>query len=162
MRTGSNWRFALRASCGTLAILAAACAGEATGDVRGVVKLDGQPLPNARVTFLSEAGNKSCFSISASDGGYGILKCPVGPAAITVQSLPPRPKGLARGQKAATNGMEKLEKRMAQAKKGWTPKAATEEKYVPIPDRYKDSGRSGLSYTVNPGSQQHNIELTAK
>ena len=32
-------------------------------------------------------------------------------------------------------------------------------KYVPIPPRYRDPEKSGLTYTVRAGSQTHDIEL---
>ena len=154
MELSNNPRSAFRAACGALALLATAGCGEATGDVRGVVTLDGQPLPRARVTFLSEGDNKAFFAISGDDGSYAITKCPVGPAVITVETYRVR-----HGKRALS---ARAQERMRLEKPGFTPKAEADAKYVPIPNHYGDPARSGLSYAVQRGPQEHNLELTTK
>ncbi len=60
-----------------VAMLLAGCGGGAddvpqTFPVTGVVKLDGQPLPEARVTFIPE-GEAACAGITDAEGRY-VLK----------------------------------------------------------------------------------------
>ncbi len=53
----------------------AGCGGSGLelGDVTGVVQLDGQPLPNAVVTFSPEGGGPSGVGKTNADGEYQLL-----------------------------------------------------------------------------------------
>lgn len=44
-----------------------------TGNVTGIVTLDGQPLPNARVVFAPEAGGQSSEAITDEQGKYELI-----------------------------------------------------------------------------------------
>ncbi len=52
-----------------------------------------------------------------------------------------------------------MRKRMEENDPGAVPPADVVGKHLPIPERYADPTRSGLTYTVQRGSQDYNIPL---
>ena len=68
--TQTRFRLAFALMCGFLIGLAG-CGGNANlADVQGTVKLDGNPLPNAFVTFTPESGGATSFAKTSEDGTY--------------------------------------------------------------------------------------------
>ena len=133
-RTARGWVVVL------LPVLAAGCGRAApTGDVSGVVRVDGTPLPSGTVAFVGEDGRAASAMIQA-DGSYRIPKAPVGPVRITVQTFAPSP------------GVVPPD----------TPPGSVKQaslRFVSLPEHYADHTTSGLSYTVEPGAQTHDIDL---
>ncbi len=130
-----------------LALLAAAGCARGPGDVSGQVTYKGQPLPSGRVTFLSQVGDQKSVSGEIKEGAYSISGCPAGPVKITVETF--RRGAPAQMPKDVTGGM----KQFGQYGEGGG-------KYEPIPERYSDFDKSGLTYTVKRGKQEHPITLT--
>jgi hypothetical protein len=130
------------AGLGLAVVLAVAGCGAETGTVSGKVTFNGRPLTFGMVAFVSADGRVASCSIEP-DGSYKIDKILVGPAKISVQSLPPPPQMTPLGPDG-----QPLPQVREKAKE-----------YVPIPDHYKEPQQSGLAYTVEPGAQMHDIEL---
>jgi hypothetical protein len=122
-----------------LVLLLTSCGGRPTGVVSGKIAYNGQPLSLGTVAMIAEDGTVASGMIS--DGQYQVENAPVGPAKITVHVYPPSP--------------------MMHPPTG--PAAGVQQKpplaFVPIPDRYADASRSGLTYTVVQGPQTHDLAL---
>jgi hypothetical protein len=93
------------------------------------------------------------------DSSYTVSRVPLGPATITVStrmlrppakegkmmlSPPPPPGPLPPGVELTPPGMNSAE---------------LEKRYVPIPEKYGDVQGSGLTYTVQSGKQEYNLDL---
>jgi hypothetical protein len=112
------------------AVLALAGCGGGTGEVSGVVKYQGKPLPQGTITF-HDAG-KGVQSASIKDGAYTVPGVRTGAAKITVVTpLPLTGMGL---QPKTTPGSQ-------------------------VPEKYGDPEKSGLKCEVQGGSQTHNVDL---
>jgi hypothetical protein len=145
-----HFYFPLTVGVMLLAMLSAGCGGN-TAEVSGTVKYQGKALPSGKVTFISEDGKIMEFAMIDSDGSYKITKAPLGSVKITVTTPPSSQDG---GPEAAKDLMKDAGKHMP----GTGPKKST-EKVVPIPGNYGDPQKSGLTYEVKKGSQQHDIDL---
>jgi hypothetical protein len=100
------------------------------GDISGVVTYKGKPLAGGTIAFYIE--DKAVFSNGIDlDGSYTVTNVPTGTAKIAVMTILP----------IAIPG---------------APKPAA---YTPIPARYNDREKSGLTYQVRSGSQTHNLDL---
>jgi hypothetical protein len=127
--------------------------GSGKGDVSGQVKFKGEPLPSGRVTFVCQAGAKEVFSGEILKGTYTISGIPVGPVKIMVETFQPAP---------ATTLPTKIPGGIPPNIKGMPAPGAPPPapgKYVAIPSRYGNVEKSGLSYTVTAGHQDHDINL---
>ncbi len=131
-----------------LAVTIAGC-GPRPASVSGTVTFKGRPLPSGTVMFHGSDGNVRHGSI-LENGKYTITEAPLGAVRITVQSHPVLPTRITGRFSTPPAAPPEL-----------TPKAPDEGKTreVPIPPRYKDPEKSGLTYTVNAGSQTHDIDL---
>ncbi|MEA1951645.1 MAG: hypothetical protein U9N87_09680 [Planctomycetota bacterium] len=122
-----------------LVLLLNSCGGRPTGVVSGKITYNNQPLSLGTVAMIAEDGTVASGMIS--DGRYKVEEVPVGPAKIMVHVYPPSP--------------------MMHPPTG--PAAGAKQKprltFVPIPDRYTDASRSGLTYTVAKGPQTHDLVL---
>jgi hypothetical protein len=119
------------------------------GSVSGTVQLNGKPLEEGTVIFHCPHGVVLRAAI-AKNGDYSLADVPVGPAQITVVARPARP------WKRSTEGAPVIKD-----PKGGRLKRVPEESkaYVPIPRKYRDPEKSGLTHTVESGSQTKNIDL---
>lgn len=117
-----------------LTLALAGCDGGASkATVAGAVTYKGKPLPTGTIAFIGK-DNKVVSAAIESNGRYSVARVPVGPAKISVSTPPAPPKG------AAAAGMPVLET-------------------VSIPAQYNDPEKSGLTYDVKPGAQEHSIDL---
>jgi hypothetical protein len=130
----------------------AGCAGK--GEVSGKVTYKGQSVPAGRVTFLCQAGDNRAMSTAIQDGRYTILDCPAGPVKISVETFPPvnaapdaGPTGMPKG---ITSGFSPPKA---------DPYASPPGQYVQLPPRYANPDKSGLTYTVTAGKQEHPLDL---
>lgn len=114
------------------------CGGK-KASVSGEVTYRGKPLPSGNVSFF-DAKKEIVGTATISNGKYSLASVPAGSMKITVTTplIPPvdrrhpPPKDMPGGQLAPS---------------------------VPIPPRYANPENSGLTYEVQPGEQQHKIEL---
>jgi hypothetical protein len=130
-----------------LAVLALVGCGPSSGSISGKVTYKDKPLPGGTVAFLT-SDQKVKTAIINNDGSYTIDKVTVGPAKISVS--PPVAAG------KMPKGMKMDPSKMG-APAGAAP--PTDDKPVSLPDKYKDPEKSGLTYTIIKGKQEHNIEL---
>jgi hypothetical protein len=155
----------VRLFCSVLLLLpfVAGCSrpAEQQGEVSGKVTYRGKPLPGGRITFVGAKGYTGAAVISLQ-GEYH-LKAPLGEVHIGVfnQMLN---KNNPDSQKMASfiRGKKEFMKQRAKSDEKSQPATANEEvigTYVKIPARYADPTTSGLTYTVQSGSQTHDVEL---
>jgi hypothetical protein len=117
--------------------------------VSGIVTFKGQPLPSGTV-LLHGADGRVEHALITEDGRFTITNAPLGTVRITVQSHPAVPTGLpTRGGKPPAAPTELAP----------PAKEKHDNRSVPIPPRYLDPEKSGLTYTVRAGTQTHDIEL---
>jgi hypothetical protein len=122
----------------TLFLLVAGCGGN--GSISGRVTFHGDPLPTGAICFHSEEGNRDVFNAPIKNGEFTIDALPAGAARVTVVTVDP--SGSARGD---------LGPRQPQPRPG---------AFVPIPRRYGNPETSGLTWTVKPGPQRYEVDLT--
>lgn len=119
-------------------------------DVTGKVLFRGKPLPGGQVVFVTVKGGFNSSAVIDEKGNYQI-SAPVGEVTIAVD-----------------NGM--LEPQRGPSVQGFHPKSPDAEetekpikgRWVNIPHSYADPSTSDLKYTVKPGPQTYNIELSDK
>ena len=126
----------------SLVALIAGCGKPSTGEVSGKVTFRGEPVASGTIAFVGADGHVTSGMIEG--GTYRLAKVPLGPARITVFAAP------------ASMPIVPLE----MIKKGTAPPPRPpQKKRAPIPTRYQDARQSGLTYTVIPGQQSHDIVL---
>ena len=118
-------------------------------DVSGKVLFRGEPLPGGQVTFVTVKGGFAANGTIDENGNYQI-KAPVGDVEISVMNRMLQPSRGSKGMRPAP--LKKTEAKEQQLLKG---------RWVKIPSHYEDPHTSGLKYTVKPGPQTHDIELSA-
>ncbi len=128
-------------------------------EVSGKVLFKGKPLPGGRVTFAAIEGGFASTRPIDENGNYKI-NAPIGEVLISVENRMLKPGGGAGKGKGGsrTPGKEHHPKRPDSQVVDAEPTKG--QRYVPIPERYANCDTSGLTYTVKPGPQTHDIELT--
>lgn len=126
------WTFAV-------AFVLGGCGEAPTGDVSGKVMFRGNPLTFGTIAFINQNGRT--VSAAVREGTYHIAKAPVGLAKITVH-VSPSPVPIVRPDQIKSMASSQPQK----------PSAS-------IPQRYQDSNRSGLTYTVVAGQQTFDVTL---
>ena len=132
-----------------LLVLALSGCGSGTGSVAGKVTLKGKVVKGGTVTFVG-ADKRVVTAPIDTEGSYTIERIATGPARISV-TPPAAPVAVPRGR----NMMDPS--KMGGPGGGTT--TAPAEKPAAIPADYQNPDKSGLTYTVNSGKQEHNIEL---
>jgi hypothetical protein len=135
-------RAALLAAACSLAGLAAGCGPRVapTGEVFGKVTVEGKPVTAGVVKFFPEDGGAAVETALGPDGSYRATGVPVGRNLVAIETLkfknltPPPP---------------------AIAKQLGGPRTT----YVPIPAKYEKYETSGLTFDVEKGAKEWNIEL---
>jgi hypothetical protein len=126
-----------------LALMAVAgCGGTFDSAVSGVVTLDGNTVPRGTISFQPKAGGPAAYAQIEQDGSYVVRTgrengLPSGDYYVTVTSNEPPA--------------------VTQTAEGGPPppgKAIT-------PSWYRSRNTSGLSFVVEPGSNEINLELTS-
>jgi hypothetical protein len=119
------------------------CGGVYDATVGGVVTLDSVPVPRGTVTFKPANGGSAAYGQIGSDGSYELRTgreegLPTGQYQVTIVANEPAP--------------------MQQTASGGPPPPGK-----PItPAWYKRSETSGLSFKVESGSNEINLELTSQ
>jgi hypothetical protein len=112
--------------------------GKGNAKVSGTVKYKGNPLPSGTVTFFDEK-KEIVGSTSIQDGSYAMEGVPTGKVTVSV-TTPPAVKPNPKQQTKNMPGDPPLP-------------------VLPIPPRYGDAAKSGLSLDVKSGDQDFPIEL---
>jgi hypothetical protein len=139
-----------------LLLLFGAAGCSSYGTVSGKVSHKGQTLGGGTVVFFSP-GKGSVPAQISPDGSYTIAKVPIGPVKISVETASAKPAAAPKGM-TPPPGAANVPPDAANSPVYGGQKSSG-GKYVPIPENYGDPEKSGLSYTVQSGSQSHNIEL---
>ncbi|MEN1679155.1 MAG: carboxypeptidase-like regulatory domain-containing protein [Planctomycetota bacterium] len=124
---------------GLLATPLVGCGGPFDARVKGQVSLDGQPLTVGTVTFAPASSGPSAFAKIDDSGNYELS---VG-----------RQRGLPSGQYTVT--VVAREKTTVQRTDGGPPPPGK----LITPPWYKSTNDSGLSFTVEPGSNSIDLDL---
>jgi hypothetical protein len=142
-------------------MLALGCGGSGRSvehvEVKGRVLHKGEPLPGGRVTFVATDRG---FAISADidEQGNYTIKAPVGAVIISVDNRMLSRQGVAAAKNLPKGaGRPPSEGGGKDMLKEAPPVKGT---YKQIPSKYYLPETSGLTYTVQKGSQTHDIELT--
>ena len=145
----------LRAWLAPIALLLFAGCSGGKGDVTGEVKVKGTPLSYGRITFVSEGKYHIAVSALIIRGKYTIKDVPSGPAKISIESIkPPTKEQIEKAKKEPGLGGEQ----------SFPPELTEGEplKYMKIPSKYGEPEKSGLTYTVEKGSQTKDFDLAEK
>jgi hypothetical protein len=133
-----------------------------TGTVTGIIKYKDKPLGGGVVIFMVADRGSSRGTIG-EDGSYRVEKVPVGKATITVETKSVAPTQVpAKAGRGANVNVNEPPPGMPEGAAnnplygGGGQKKGT---YVSIPDKYNDAALSGLTCDVQPGDQEHNIDL---
>jgi hypothetical protein len=135
-----------------LALLAAGCS-EGSGTVAGQVTYDGKPLPLGTISFHSQDDNHDVVNALVRDGAYSVSGVRTGTHKVTVVAINPdkaggaAPAGGAGGATGGADGRSPVGRKP-------TPN------FVPLPERYADPERSGLSVQVHAGEQKYDVPLS--
>jgi hypothetical protein len=123
-----------------LIALTSGCGGTYDSSVHGIVKLDGNPVPRGTVTFSPSGGSGStAYGLIQSDGAYELRTG--------------REEGLPPGQYSVTVAAN--EAPTATGRDGGPPPTGK-----PItPEWYRSPSTSGLSFAVNSGNNEINLDL---
>jgi hypothetical protein len=149
-----------------LLMLAAGCGGPAPGRVTGRVLLDGKPVLGGVLTFVPADFKGPGASATVDESGGYTVELPPGDVLVSFDNhslapppprqLPPLPKGMSPEIAAKLGGRSP-----GQPAPPADPPARS-GRYVKVPDRYFTAETANLKFTVTPGDQQHDIELTSK
>ena len=155
-----------------LSVLALAAGCSSSSGVSGKVTYQEKIVPGGMVVFHG-ADNWTGNSPIDEDGSYTIAKVPPGKVTITVdtRTAPGAPMGGGGGQspmeafknKGMPGGPPQMKPpaNLPEAAKNspiYNPKGQA-NRYVKIPAKYADKEKSGLTYEVTRGKQQHDIKL---
>lgn len=140
-------------SASTLLMLSAALGcGPGSATVSGRVTYNGTPLTRGDILIYGANGKVQSGPIG-TDGHYTIFKAPVGDVKVAVAaSRPSTPP-------PTSPGMRRIKGVMKHPRSAHNP-SPSPVKVVPIPERYKDPDKSGLSFTLKSGEQTINLDLT--
>ncbi|TMQ34331.1 MAG: hypothetical protein E6K70_08195 [Planctomycetota bacterium] len=142
--------------------------GSAQAKVSGQVLYNDAPLPGGRLTFLPVNPEQNAVSAEIDEQGNYQVVLPVGDVQIIVDNrelepsgppsagLPQLPPDIKPDAMRVLGNAQKSQSRSVPAENA--PERPP-GKYVQIPRRYYDVETSDLIFTVQSGSQTHNIEL---
>jgi hypothetical protein len=149
-------------------LLALGCGSKAT--ITGTVTYKGQPIHEGGIVFAPESGGRPVSAI-IKDGKYTAEKVPPGPAKVSITSMYSK-EATGFAAKMGGGGTPELTKKMEgpppdaplppEARRMMEKRSTMGEeskKGVKIPDKYADPDKSGLTYTVQPGSQTKDFNL---
>jgi len=145
----SRWLLLL----GLISLAGLGCGGPKTASVSGKVSYKGAPLKGGSVTFLSAADKKGITTPIGEDGAYTFDKLTTGEYKVGVET---ETMNNVPGTTGRTYGPPPGVKTDYKPPSGGGDGKA---RYVPIPGKYADPEKSGLSYTAKPGPQTNDIDL---
>ena len=120
-------------------------------EVSGKVLYKGNPVPGGRVTFITPKWGFSGIADIDENGQYKGMS-PVGDVLIGVDNWMLRPPKVEKGKKPPP-------KVPSLKVPGEETRPPLKGKYVPIPAKYADPSKSGLTFKVEKGTQTHDITL---
>ena len=136
------WRAALPA----VLLCAAAGCGPGQGEISGVVRYNGEPLPSGTIQFLGPDGIPPAAKIRP-DGTYSV-QAPAGDAKVVVSCVDEARLNSFLGGLAAGHGRA-------------APPTPAAGDFSRIPQRYADWNASGLTARVRSGKITQDFDLTS-
>ncbi len=138
--------------------LATAGCSRSTATVSGTINFKGAPLKGGTVLFVNEDGTTVSATIG-EDGKYTIRNIHPGPVQIAVKTAFLRPNDKAPASKHPYKLVNPPADQEGQPiQRGHDP-TANAKRFVAIPPHYEELDTSGLTYTVEPGNQTHDLDL---
>jgi hypothetical protein len=134
-------RRAVPALAVAIAVLLPTGCGQATGRVKGTIKVGGVPLKRGLITFLSDSGKKDAFAAAIIDGVYETDPIPVGEAKVYILNSLEEEIDLSKG-----NDLVPMRKKRGPAG-------------GQVPAEYGSPDTSGLTITINPGMNTYDKDL---
>jgi hypothetical protein len=125
-----------------LMVLAAIGCGRGKGSVSGKVTYQGKPLTSGVVIFIDDKGRPSSPATIGKDGNYLAPRVSTGAMKVAVDNPPPPSFPKDKADDPTTKEAR-----------------ARAENYIPIPKKYKEANKSGLSFDVKPGPNVFDITL---
>jgi hypothetical protein len=122
------------------------------GKLSGTVTYKGAPLPGGEIRLLSPSDpNKSQGGPIRADGTYEVLNAPLGQVKVLIDTemIKSHPALMA----------DKVKPGAGNPKVEMNALYGGQLKYVQIPDRYRDAGRTPLTATVEKGSSKKDFNL---
>jgi len=140
-------------------------------EVTGKVLFDNKPLPGGQISFVAVKGGFAASGKIDENGHYEI-KAPIGEVTITVDNAALQVQGQAaggggakktiiKGKGSGSGGGAPPPKELPHPKEVAGEVQAVKGKWVSIPSRYSNADTSELKYTVTPGPQTHDVNLTS-
>jgi hypothetical protein len=137
------------------ALVLTGCGGgrPGTAEVTGTVTYKGKPVTAGTVHFLAADDSQSASAELSPEGTYAMPAAPVGPVKVAVQTAAFRYRPVvAAGARPPVGGPASVPQyRPVDHHVGTV--------YVPIPTRYEAPSTSGLTFTVQKGTQTLDIAL---
>jgi hypothetical protein len=138
--------------------------------VSGRVLYNGNPLPGGIVSFRPADPKHNAVSAEVDEQGNYEAVLPAGEVQVAVDNrelqppTPSGPAGLPPGLPADVQNVLNKERAKAApppADQPAAPRTPNNRRgtYVPIPEKYYTTDKSGLTFTVEPGNPKHDIEL---
>lgn len=137
----------LRIVVGGAFLVAVVGCGGGTADVRGKVTYQSKPVVFGSVVMIGSDGMPKSGAIEP-DGTYRVRGVKVGTVKVSVSS--PTPPGLVPARKNKASRDEEDERRPADAGQPVSPEVA--KGWFPLPEKYADHEKSGLTAKVKSGS----------
>jgi hypothetical protein len=125
-----------------LLVASSGCGGVYDSSARGIVSLDGKSLPRGAVTFHPVSGGPAAYAMIREDGSYSIRTG--------------REEGLPAGEYEVS--VSANEPSVAQSSNGGPPPPGK----LITPAWYRMKETSGLKFTVKPGKNEINLDLSTK
>lgn len=148
---------------GLVLLVAYGCGGETgpeTHPVTGTVTLDGEPVEGATVSFSpAEGGVRAAVGETDATGRYTLTTMRSGDGAMA-GSFNVRVFKYEVEEGTVATGPPPTEDQEYTDDYAGAAREATPPPENLLPDRYADARGSGLSYTVVPGENTYDIELT--
>lgn len=140
---------------GSVIALVAGCGGDSRfAPVSGVVTLDGEPVANATVAFLSKEGGRRAFGTTGADGAYELSTLSPGDGAVPGEHL------------VTISAVDIVEDEKTKKMTSELGSLASDLPLPPpkkvwrLPQVYSEAETSGLKFTVERGSNQADFPLT--
>lgn len=117
------------------------CGGRYDASVKGAITFDGKPLPRGTIKFVPDESGPAAYGMIESDGSYSIMTgrekgLPPGPYTVTVVANEP-------------------------SVQGQNPSLPPAPGKPITPPWFRDQTKSPLKYTIKPGKNEINLDLTS-
>jgi hypothetical protein len=139
-------------------VFSVGCGGSSAATVVGTVTMDGQPLPNARVTFTPKEGGQTAIGKTDSSGKYELYRrdergAPVGSYEVRVTTI--QEPGTAVSSDIPSDSEDYLSQVAGESSRTGSNQSPKET----IPARYNT--QTTLSFEVEGGPNRFDLELTS-